>query len=384
MASYGREKFKVSYQPTDRFMIEAKAKVEAGLKERADHRYGNWEQLFKFTFFFTLWAVGFSISLLPDVSIVSRLAAALLMALSGLLLVFNVCHDAVHGTLSSSKKLNYWLNSLCFSLFGINGYLWGYRHIHAHHPFTNIDGCDPDIQENVFLRFSTVHRYRRHFRFQHLYAPFLYLLAIPHSIFWQDFERLKENQIRPLIGVKHPRKEFVLFFIWKALYFVLYLALPIAVAKLSFGTALLLMLAQQMMASIAFVSFLAVNHFSETSEFPEPNSAGRMPTSFALHQLRTSTDWYPRSRFWCFWFGGANSHIAHHLFPTISHRHYHWIAEVVKEGAFERKYPFKEVTLRGAFVTHYKFLKRLGQPTQICEAPSAEISSVRAPEAGAS
>ncbi|MFZ4403867.1 MAG: fatty acid desaturase family protein [Pseudobdellovibrionaceae bacterium] len=360
MGLQGSKNFKVRYSPGDHFLADVKLEVDSYLQKINDHRYGNWEQIFKLLLLLLVWGIGFSIVISAGQSIWHKLSGTVFMAVSSLLLVFNVCHDAVHNSWSKNKNINYWINTILFSLMGMNGYLWGYRHIHAHHPYTNIDRCDPDIQENPFVRLSAVHPYRWYFKYQHIYAPFLYLFAIPHSIFWQDFERLKEKKILPLVGVVHSKIEWLFFFLAKTIYFSIYIFIPVAFGRMTFLEATILLLVMQMTTSLMFVGLLAVNHFGEESEFPVPDKAGLLNTSFSLHQLKTSTDWYPRSRFWCFWFGGANSHIAHHLFPKVSHRHYHVIASIIRSKAIEYNYPYREVSLIGAIVTHYRFLKKLG------------------------
>ena len=50
-------------------------------------------------------------------------------------------------------------------------------------------------------------------------------------------------------------------------------------------------------------------------------------------QVRATANW--AGPVWCFFFGGINYQIEHHLFPTISHVHYPAIAPIVRETATE-------------------------------------------------
>jgi linoleoyl-CoA desaturase len=61
------------------------------------------------------------------------------IGLSGMLLAFNVSHDACHGTFSKNKSVNYWLYHLSFNMQGTNAYLWKIRHIASHHVFPNVN-----------------------------------------------------------------------------------------------------------------------------------------------------------------------------------------------------------------------------------------------------
>jgi fatty acid desaturase len=44
--------------------------------------------------------------------------------------------------------------------------------------------------------------------------------------------------------------------------------------------------------------------------------------SWIHHQITTTIDFNPESRFANFIFGGFNIYVAHHVFPKVSHEHY--------------------------------------------------------------
>ena len=72
------------------------------------------------------------------------------LGLTGILLAFNCAHDCVHNTFSKYKQLNRIIYYITFNLQGVNARLWRKRHIASHHVFPNVDGCDADIDDNIF------------------------------------------------------------------------------------------------------------------------------------------------------------------------------------------------------------------------------------------
>lgn len=103
-----------------------------------------------------------------------------LVGLTGILLAFNVSHDACHGSFSNNKNVNHWLYHLTFNLQGTNAYLWQMRHNASHHVFPNVDGCDADIDDNPFLRLSPQHPIKKWQRYQHIYAIAVYCIYSLH------------------------------------------------------------------------------------------------------------------------------------------------------------------------------------------------------------
>jgi len=73
----------------------------------------------------------------------------------------------------------------CHDFFlGASIYIWHHQHILGHHPFTNIDGVDPDIvpintEIPDIRRIKATQKWIPVYFFQHLYMPVLYgLLGI--------------------------------------------------------------------------------------------------------------------------------------------------------------------------------------------------------------
>jgi linoleoyl-CoA desaturase len=68
------------------------------------------------------------------------------------------------------------------------------------------------------------------------------------------------------------------------------------------------------------------------------------------------------------WFcGGLNTHVVHHLFPSVNHIHYYNLTRIIKETASEYDFPYKNYSPIRVFTEHLYFLKKLGRidnPTQ--------------------
>jgi linoleoyl-CoA desaturase len=61
--------------------------------------------------------------------------------------------------------------------------------------------------------------------------------------------------------------------------------------------------------------------------------------------------------------GGLNFQVEHHLFPRVCHVHYPTLSEIVEAtcGKHGVRYRSRD-TLRGAFGSHWRWLKKMGQP----------------------
>jgi linoleoyl-CoA desaturase len=64
-----------------------------------------------------------------------------------------------------------------------------------------------------------------------------------------------------------------------------------------------------------------------------------------------------------FLFGGLNYQIEHHLFPRVCHVHYRQLSPIVERLAAKHGVPYhSSPTLWQAIRSHYRVLKRLGDP----------------------
>jgi linoleoyl-CoA desaturase len=67
--------------------------------------------------------------------------------------------------------------------------------------------------------------------------------------------------------------------------------------------------------------------------------------------------------------GGLNYQIEHHLFPRVCHVHYRNLSPIVERLAAKHGVPYNDYpTLWQAIRSHYRMLKRLGDPRALTTA----------------
>ena len=278
-----------------------------------------------------------------------------------LLLVLNVSHDAAHDSLSRNRTVNRIVHALLFNLMGADSDMWRTRHVHSHHVYPNILGCDADIDANYLLRLSPHHPHRWYQRVQHLYAPLVYLLVNLHSIFVQDPVYLFKRRLANITQERPTARRIVRFLAAKAYYFGIVLGLPFLVVDLPAWQVLTAYLIMTAVASSIFIVLLIGTHFAMECAFPGVDETGRVSNSWSRHSVAASLDWSPRSPIANFLCGGLNAHAAHHLFPRVSHAHYVEISRIIKRNARRYGVRYNETTFLGMVRSHFRFLREMGR-----------------------
>jgi len=316
----------------------------------------------KFSIYFLLFIFGL-ITLYSNIhnNLFLLIINYLIIGQIGILLAFNIAHDAVHNTISKYKKLNSFIYHFIFNLQGTNARLWKIRHLNSHHIFPNVDGCDADIDDNKLIRMSPSQKKQVWHKFQHIYVPILYALYTLHWIIIKDFVYLKKKNLANLKNQKHSIWIVVELIIWKLIYFGYMVLFPYILNDYRFFELLFAFLLMHLFISLFFVFTLIISHLCDETEFPCVDENGVLPYNYYQHQLVVSLDYHPTSRFANWIFGGFNSHAAHHLFPKIPHTCYPIITPLIKKNAFKFNYPYNELNILKAIKSHFKYLKKLGQ-----------------------
>ncbi|MBV9992514.1 MAG: fatty acid desaturase [Alphaproteobacteria bacterium] len=289
------------------------------------------------------------------------LVPALVYGLALLVLAMSVAHDAAHAAVTGNGRIDDAIQRAVMGLLGVDGYLWRLRHNGSHHAFPNVNGSDIDIDENPVLRLSPNHPWKPHYRFQHLYAPFAYMLTLWDSIFVNDLKYLFKRDLANMRGIVHPRREHVKFWLFKLLYLTVNLILPLAFVQLPWWQILLGYALVNAAVSLVFVVLLVGTHFSLEADFPAADAAGRLDTSWAAHAVSTALNWSTRSRIAFHLTGGVNCHAAHHLYPRVNHVHYWALTRIAEQTAREHGLTFHEASFTGMIASHFAHLRRLGR-----------------------
>lgn len=282
-----------------------------------------------------------------------------LLIQSQILLAFNVMHDGGHSSFSSKK----WINEIAvksMELLGSSSMLWKQKHNTLHHTYTNVAGKDDDLDVNGMLRLSPEQALKPWHKYQHFYAPFLYGFLSLYLLFYSDFQRVISNKIGDTPLQQYKKRDLTFFLTSKVLYLAYALAIPmiwhnplVVIGYFLFGHFIF-----GLTLSIVF----QLAHTVIETDFPVPNDKGQMPYSWIEHQIRTTCNFAPNNGLVTFYCGGLNYQVEHHLFHRISHVHYPKISKIVQKTCEEFNKPYHvSPSFWSALVSHFRFLKQLGQ-----------------------
>jgi fatty acid desaturase (delta-4 desaturase) len=253
-------------------------------------------------------------------------------SLMGLLFAFvglNIQHDANHGAVSRNPTVNRILG-LSQNWIGGSAIDWIHQHVVQHHLYTNDVEKDPDIVGNDLLRFHLKSPWKKIQEYQYLYTFVLlfffgYIYAFGslkhnyerlHLIPYSD--ALKKNQITEFAT-------FMLFFFRWTIY-------PLYVTR---NITTLLHISPILFVGGYYLSFFFIisHQFEGVRQYTVTN-----PSKFLYHQAASSSN--VGGSILCFFNGGLNYQIEHHLFPRICHVHYPIIAPVVRQFCESKNIPY--------------------------------------------
>lgn len=344
------------------FHTAVRARVGAYFESRGITRFGD-RRVFAKGLLLVAVTIGLYVLILSNrVSGWPLLALAALFGVSCILVSFNLAHDAAHDALTPGRRLNRAIYVATFLLNGTSPYLWRRRHVGSHHTFPNVQGGDADMDDNPFLRVTASSPHRRHFRHQHLYAPLIYMLFSPYTIFIYDFEFFFRGRLANM-DLRHDLRRLRVMAIVateKLAYFALMLGLPLLVLDQSWWAVVLGFAVMQCAASLTFTLPLVSTHVAEEIAFPSADEDGYVEGCWATHQLATSMDYSPESRLANWLLGAVNAHAAHHLFPDVCHVHYVALSKIIRETAQEYGVPYHAMPFPAALRSHFRNLKRMG------------------------
>lgn len=361
MALYSTLKF--SNKNPD-FQTTLNKRVNEYFKSNGISRHANSEMVVKTIFMFCLYFIpyGFIVSGL-SVNPWMLLGLWVIMGLGKAGIGLSIMHDANHGSYSSRP----WINDMigyALNLIGGNAFNWKVQHNVRHHTYTNIHEADEDISPRGVLRMSPQSQWKPLHRFQHIYAWVLYGLLTFVWIVFKDYSRIlryaNEGMVEKLKTNLY--KEWAILLFSKAVYLFYMIAIPIYVLPIAWWWILIGFFVMHFVSGFILAIIFQPAHVVDGTEYPQPDENGKLDSSWAVHQLRTTTNFAQQSRIFSWYVGGLNLQVEHHLFPNICHVHYRKIAHIVKSTAEEFGLPYKSYDTFGqAIVGHAKLLKELGR-----------------------
>lgn len=275
------------------------------------------------------------------------------------LLGINIGHDAAHDCVTGNRKTDQRLFRFIFGIQGLNGYLWEIRHNHSHHPFPNVPGYDCDLETSELFCLSPDAEKKWFHRYQHLYAPVVYSLFSLISAYYLDLKMFFRKRLGNIIFTPSPR-DWMGLWGYKVLHLAIYVMIPAFFTSATGPQILLTYLCMHLILSfvISFVFF--VSHHVEETEYVTTDQ-NQVQHSWLETQVRATLDFHAGSRLAGFFFGGFNAHLAHHLFPSVSHVHYPALTAIIREELVEAGLKYNSSGFFPAVVSHLRHLKKAGQ-----------------------
>ncbi len=338
------------------FGAVVKERVHAYFKENNLSRHATPIVHLKTAGLFIALAILYFVILMETVSPPALLGLCVVIGVIQGLIGVNIAHDALHGSYSSRSSINHFLGH-AFDLVGPSSLIWKSTHNFNHHIYTNIPGLDHDIDKGAALCLSPKDEPHWYHRFQHLYIGFLYCLTTINWIFYSDYIFFFQERKRK----KFPTRTTVEFFLFKALNFVVFIGIPLAVMTLPWWQILLGCFIFQCAGGMTVAIIFQLAHLVEHVEFPEPDPEGLMGNQWADHEMMTTANFGTHNIWLTHIVGGLNFQIEHHLFPYVSHVHYPSIAPIVRKTAKEFGLPYHEnPSFFSALGSHLRILKKFG------------------------
>ncbi len=338
-------------------------RIENYFKSNGLSKFGDWRIRLKIILLFILFFSSYFMMYSKGNTGGMVLIYAIIFGFTSIIIALNVIHDASHNALFKEKKWNKLL-LLSMNLLGSSGYLYHLNHVRIHHTFPNVIGIDADLnQPNPLLRVSPgAPKYKFH-RYQHLYALFIYMFYTLFLIFVKDFEDFKfiPKKDSPLLNVRHPRKEYFMFFASKFFYLIYAIILPLILLNVIWWKILLGYLFVNIIMGLIAVGVQVLIHTNDKAHFIETDEKGVIHRNWAVHTLLNTSDLMAENRYVTFMLGGLNTHAIHHLFPGICHIHYPELTKILKSTSDEYNLEYTNLSLWESIRSHYIFLKKLGK-----------------------
>src|SRR5690606_24197058 len=346
------------------FFSTLNKRVNEHFKTRSAKRWANREMIFKTCFMYGLYWIPYFViisSVVTQPWLLLMLAAIMGIGIAGIGL--SVMHDANHGAYSNKQWVNNFIG-YSLNMVGGNAFNWRIQHNVLHHTYTNGHDVDEDISPRGIHCMPPHGEWKQIHRLQHVYAWFFYGLMTLVWVLVKDFVRIGKDHRDGVIKSQKTTvvREVASLVASKVLYFAYLIGLPLLVTDLSLGMLLIGFVVMHYVAGFILAIIFQPAHVVDGSEYPLPAEDGRMENSWAVHQLRTTTNFANENRILSWYVGGLNYQIEHHLFPNVCHVHYRAISQIVRSTAHEFGLPYKSIpTFTGALRAHARMLYDLGK-----------------------
>ncbi len=349
-------------QKSKEFTSELRDRVDAYFEENDLSKHANTRMVVKTVAMLAMVFVPYFLILFGGFGVWAMLGLALVMGVGIAGCGFSISHDALHGAYSSNKTVNYWLG-LTFDLLGASSYLWKITHNVIHHTYTNIQGIDEDLEVSPLLRLSPESDHYWFHRFQHWYGFAIYSFSTLFWVFAKDYKYLLEEDLGPYQDISHDWEDLATLFGMKLFYYGYMIVLPLLVLSITWWQFAIGFVAMHLTAGLILGVVFQLAHVVEGPEHHTSEGNDMMKDAWLVHEMKTTANFARTNSLVCWYVGGLNFQIEHHLFPRICSVHYPAISGIVEEVAEEHGIPYHHhPTLWQSIRSHYRMLKKLGTP----------------------
>lgn len=347
---------KIQFAKQDEDLLqELNMKVDSYFKTKNIDKKGNIAVYIKAVIMFILYTL-VSIGIFMSSSLIELYACFLILGPLTVFLALNIGHEAAHNIFCMNKKINSLLVYV-FDYLGASGQIWKYKHVHSHHPYTNIEAVDLELEQPDIVRIFPSSPRKSIHQFQQYYMPFLYSIYTIIWFFYRDFTDF--YSLRKEIPKAESLKFSIVFYMGKLVFLCRLLFLPMILLPFAWYWVLLGFVLCHIAASATVTFALISTHVGEHSQFPRPDHEGKLAHSWIRHQFVTTSDFATESRVVTFLYGGFNHHLTHHLFPFVSHTHYPVLTSIIREISDKYKVAiYPQPTILKAMRSHFRLLKQ--------------------------
>ena len=271
---------------------------------------------------------------------------------------FCTMHDASHyGLFNPKYKSLFFNNDLIVSLWngwGLwNSYIWLKQHSYAHHSFTGIWGKDTDMihERPIYVKPKSESKIKNFLAKIFHRINVIVFFIMPGMYYGQS--------ITYLIGV-------IRGFIWNLNVYDAFKKTPL-IEKILYVTSLnILLFNSSYLAVLSYVVAININYaiciIPDHDTYESTFQNEKETDDWCEWQIRKSTNFCEDSKLITELGGGINHQIEHHLFPPVSHCHYHKILPIIKSFCIEKEIPHVHMkSLTEVYKSYRKMLKFKGK-----------------------
>lgn len=343
------------------FSVDLKERVNKYFSSKGISTYANFQMVLKTIILLSVYFCAYAMLYTGLLPLWGMFAMCIIMGIGKSGIGFSVSHDAIHGAYSPKKWVNKMVG-LTMNLIGGSDYVWKITHNVVHHTYTNIHEADEDLMVSPLLRLSPLSERKRVHRYQYIYFPFLYALTTLSWVFAKDYKKLFQKEIGNYDNHHVPTSELITVILTKLLYYTYTIVLPLIFLPIGIGQFFIGLLAMHFTSGIILGIVFQLAHVVEETEHAEPDSDGKMDNAWAIHQMRTTSDFGRTNKLLTWYVGGLNFQVEHHLFSNICSIHYPALSKILEQTAKDHNVPYHfHKTFREAVRSHINVLKNLGR-----------------------